>query len=399
MIRLHGRVRIRGTPRNEVLKVVTLEEFISGDIPSDRCALWYDGSVAVEKSRALEEVGWGVVLAGNGGAIPAHCASPVIEGVQGIDAIRPGAVVVVNAARQAINVVYRRGSRSNSLLVTERCNSYCIMCSQPPVEREEGGRVRQLTEIVELIDDAEAQLGLTGGEPTLLGDSLVDLLRACGHHLPTTHLHVLTNGRAFQDECFVNAIARVSQNVTWAIPVYSDAPEVHDYVVQRRGAYDETLRGLIHLGRLRQSVEIRVVLQREVVPRLRQLAHFITRNLSFVDHVAWMGLEPTGFARGNWNAIWIEPDEYKSELHDAVTELDCHGIRTSIYNLPLCVLPRSLWPFAAQSISDWKNEYRPACEGCSVRDRCCGFFGSVGEKHLPRAIRPVSHPADVVEVE
>jgi len=48
----------------------------------------------------------------------------------------------------------------------------------------------------------------------------------------------------------------------------------------------------------------------------------------------------------------------------------------SIYNLQLCLLPKSLWSFARRSISDYKNEYVEVCEGCSVRDHCAGMFTS-----------------------
>jgi His-Xaa-Ser system radical SAM maturase HxsC len=247
----------------------------------------------------------------------------------------------------------------------------------------------QLRAAVELIDRDETQLGITGGEPTLLGDGLFDLLRACNHHLPNTQLHVLTNGRLFSDDSLARAASSASTKVTWGIPLYSDAPEIHDFVVQRRGAFAETMAGLLNLGRSGQSIELRVVLQRAVVPRVRQLAHFIARNLTFVDHVAWMGLEPMGFARGNWNTIWIEPEEYVEALEDAIHVLSTHGMTTSIYNVPLCVLPSSLWPYARQSISDWKNDYRKECEGCAVRSECCGFFSSVRQQHLPRGIKPI----------
>jgi His-Xaa-Ser system radical SAM maturase HxsC len=263
------------------------------------------------------------------------------------------------------------------------------MCSQPPVDREDDDRLLQLRAAVELIDRDEAQLGITGGEPTLLGDGLFDLLRSCTHHLPNTHLHVLTNGRLFSKESLVRAASSACTKVTWGIPLYSDTPEIHDFVVQRRGAFAETMAGLLNLGRSGQSIELRVVLQRAVVPRVRQLAHFIARNLTFVDHVAWMGLEPMGFARGNWNTIWIEPEEYVEALEDAIHVLSTHGMTTSIYNVPLCVLPSSLWPYARQSISDWKNDYRKECEGCAVRAECCGFFSSVQQQHLPRGIKPI----------
>jgi len=78
----------------------------------------------------------------------------------------------------------------------------------------------------------------------------------------------------------------------------------------------------------------------------------------------------------NLDALWIDPVDYQAELHGAVTHLQRHGLNVSIYNHPLCVLDRRLWPVARKSISDWKNEYLAECDGCAARDQCGGFFAS-----------------------
>ena len=85
--------------------------------------------------------------------------------------------------------------------------------------------------------------------------------------------------------------------------------------------------------------------------------------------------------------LWIDPADYQVELKEAVRILDFAGIRTSIYNHQLCVLDRSLWPFAVKSISDWKNEYhRPvnhAQQKTNVRWVLC-FIGRSPEQRAPR---------------
>src|SRR4029077_5597279 len=81
---------------------------------------------------------------------------------------------------------------------------------------------------------------------------------------------------------------------------------------------------------------------------------WIARNLPFVDHVALMGLENTGFAIANDAMLWIDPIDYCDGLATAVDHLSAAGVNVSVYNLPKCVLPESVWPHALQSISDWK---------------------------------------------
>src|SRR4029453_139221 len=115
---------------------------------------------------------------------------------------------------------------------------------------------------------------------------------------------------------------------------------------------------------------------RQTIPRLNQLAYYLFRNFPFVAHVALMGLEPIGFARGNWELLWIDPIDYIETLEEATYFLANRGIPVSIYNLPLFLLPKSLWVFAKRSISDWKNMFIEPCRQCAGRERCCGLFAS-----------------------
>jgi hypothetical protein len=105
--------------------------------------------------------------------------------------------------------------------------------------------------------------------------------------------------------------------LVWGIPLYADNADSHDYIVQARGAFHETVRGLYALAASRQAIEIRVVLHRQTLPRLNQLAYYIFRNFSFVTHIALMGLEPIGFARGNRDILWIDPSDYRETLEEA----------------------------------------------------------------------------------
>jgi len=288
-----------------------------------------------------------------------------------------GDVVRVTPQTNAVRTVYRRRSGQNFILTTERCNNYCLMCSQPPKRDDDSWLVDDILRLLPLIDRSTPELTLTGGEPTLLGEQLFRILEACKSWLPETAIHILSNGRAFADASYARKYAAVAHHdVMVGIPLYSDIAGLHDYVVQADGAFDETIRGILNLKALGQRVEIRVVLHQQTYRRLPQLAEFIARNLRFVDQVALMGLEMTGFTRANLTDLWVDPISYQSELSDAVEHLTLHGVRVWIYNHQLCILSRELWPFARKSISDWKNEYMPECKGCSMMADCGGFFSS-----------------------
>ena len=288
-----------------------------------------------------------------------------------------GDVIRIEPDRGAIHAIYRRASRSNSLLVTERCNNYCVMCSQPPRNADDSWLIDELMQAIPLMSPDTAEIGITGGEPSMLGPRLVDLVRQLGDHLPGTAVHILSNGRGFASGDLARALAGVChRDLMMGIPLYADLPEDHDYVVQARGAFDETIRGILNLKRHGVRVELRFVIHAETYAGLPAFARFVARNLLFVDHVALMGLELVGFARANLEALWIDPLDYQRELGEAVATLDRAGLHVSIYNTPLCVLTSELHRFARASISDWKNTYMEECEGCALRMQCGGFFAS-----------------------
>lgn len=301
-----------------------------------------------------------------------------------------GDVVRAEPKKGKLRALYRSATANNTLMLTERCNNLCLMCSQPPKNVDDSWRIDEAIQVLKLAGRHTPEIILSGGEPSMLGDGLIRILRTARSHLPETAIHVLSNGRGFTDDELCRQYADVRHpDVMIGIPLYSDLSDLHDYVVQADGAFDETIRGILNLKRFGQRVEIRVVLHAQTIERLPDLARFISRNLTFVDHVALMGLEMTGFTLANLGELWIDPWDYQDQLADAVHQLDSARIRTSIYNHQLCTISRNLWPFARRSISDWKNEYLAECDACAVRSECGGFF-STATRRRSRHIRPVS---------
>ena len=300
-----------------------------------------------------------------------------------------GDVLRLEQDKGEITALFQNAARHNSFLLTERCNNYCLMCSQPPKDVHDDWIVKDIMDAVPLINRETQGIVLTGGEPTLLGDRLVSLVRQFKSYLPFTGLHVLTNGRSFTDLDYAKKFTTVDHaDLMFGIPIYSDIPDIHDYVVQADGAFDETVRGVLNLKRAGLKVEIRVVIHKQTYARLPELARFLARNLTFVDQVVLMGLEMTGFTRANLDSLWIDPLEYQPQLLEAVKILEANRMTVAVYNHQLCITDKELWRFAKQSISDWKNEYMPECEGCSVKKDCAGFFSSAKVRYSDH-IKPI----------
>jgi len=312
---------------------------------------------------------------------------PSVYSIPTFDHLVDGDIVVVNP-NGIINTLYRIKSDHNFLLFTERCNSNCLMCSQPPRDRDDIPYLYNIyKQLIPLIPKNCFELGITGGEPTLLGDLFFELLHLIKTELPETEVHCLSNGRAFAWGSFSERLGTMQfSRLMVGIPLYSDYYQVHDYIVQAKNAFNQTMQGLYNLAVQNQRIEIRVVLHKQSIPRLTRLAKYIYKNLPFVEHIAFMGLEYEGYTPHNIQELWIDPTDYMKELEEAVEFLSSKGMNVSIYNSQLCLMPQSLWKFNKKSISDWKNIYLDECSKCTMINECGGLFAS-GEKRHSKFIK------------
>jgi His-Xaa-Ser system radical SAM maturase HxsC len=389
---LHTRGVWSSSSISSIANVLELEEALAGHFPLASVMVDLRNSQFEIDLNALAQIGVAGIL-----STAPIVDSPllVLSSLNAAVVVASGDVIRIRPQGQ-ISVLFRRGANANSLFVTERCNSKCLMCSQPPRDEDDSWRVGEILQLIPLIDPALPVLGITGGEPTLLGFDLVRILSALATSLPTTSVHVLTNGRCFADAQFTNLFASARKQAIWAIPLYADTGDRHDFVVQAPGAFAETIHGLYELGEWQHRIEIRCVIHAQTTGRLVELAEFIYRNLSFVEHVAFMGLEPMGYARSNRDLLWVDPADYRQELQRAVWHLAERHMAVSIYNVPLCTLDRRFWPFASKSISDWKNIYATECAECAALEQCCGFFKSADASWRSRNLRPIpaieNHP-------
>jgi His-Xaa-Ser system radical SAM maturase HxsC len=263
------------------------------------------------------------------------------------------------------------------------------MCSQPPRDIDDHWILDEIRAALPLVDRETRSFAFTGGEPLLDWQEFIGVVKNCRDLLPNTSVHVLTNGRAFSNSAIVSEWASIEHpNLSVGIPIYSAIDHIHDYVVQARGAFDETVLGILKLKDKRQRVEVRVVLHAATAPRIKETCQWLARNLPFVDHVALMGLENTGFALANQDLLWIDPIDYADSLAEGVDILASAKVNVSVYNMQRCLLRKSVWPYAVQSISDWKNGYVEQCQECIEKPRCSGFFTS-GRPRQSRGISPI----------
>lgn len=306
---------------------------------------------------------------------------PILYSIKQFDKFVDGDIVLLEFNKNMGTILYERNSHTNAILVTEKCNNYCLSCPQPPKD-DSFNRTQFNKKLIRLMDKNTEYLGITGGEPTLMGDELLELINECKISLPKTHVHMLTNGRWYKNEKNVQKLAEIRHpKFSLGIPIFADTDKEHDYLMGAKNSLIQTIDGLYNLAKYRQSIEIRVVITKLNCERLPQIAEFIYQNFPFVAHIALMGMEPTGLAAKNIDELWVDPCDYMPKLEEATFYLSRRFMHVSIYNHQLCILPQNLWPFARQSISTWKNVYFSECKKCDIIGKCGGFFVSMEKKH------------------
>jgi hypothetical protein len=102
----------------------------------------------------------------------------------GFGYLAAGDVIAFDPGSRRFRVLFRRASKHNSFLVTERCNHYCLMCSQPPWNVKDGWIIDEIASCIDLIDPATESIGFTGGEPLLERGRFLELLVKMRDRLP-----------------------------------------------------------------------------------------------------------------------------------------------------------------------------------------------------------------------
>lgn len=286
-------------------------------------------------------------------------------------------VEIIN--NKMLRVLYRDDSEDNAIVVTNQCNSNCIMCPDSDAVRntKENPNIKKLLEQVRCIPDDTKHITITGGEPGLLKEDLLKLLEECKKCLPNTEFLLLTNGRIFSNTDFTNRVREsIPNDIRIAIPIYADNEKLHDEITRAKGSFRQAIIGIKKLIEKNIDVEIRIVVLKRNYQHLEYIANFIVREIPQVKIVNIMALEMTGNAYKNREQVWINFEKVKEYLYKACITIIKAGIITNLYNFPLCNLDERLYSIAHKSITDYKIRYKEQCEECLAKESCGGFFNS-----------------------
>ena len=217
------RLTTMGASRNFTDSIIGIVK--TSDVPADergKYVRFFSESESRNPSTGASLDGYRAILSHN--ELAGGINVPFTHRLRESDHIREGDIVALDGISGHVRSLYRPYELHHHLFVTERCNSNCLMCSQPPKDKDDVEALTQRNlELINLIQEPPPYLTITGGEPTLLGENLFKLISQLKTSMPTTELHMLTNGRTFAFPEYARSFAGIGHpNISLGIPLYSD---------------------------------------------------------------------------------------------------------------------------------------------------------------------------------
>jgi len=274
---------------------------------------------------------------------------------------------------------YKHNASDNALVLTLQCNSNCIMCpcSEQSRRNSQLCTIDELKEIIRYIPRSAPFITITGGEPTLLKNDFFELLSCLQYDFDRTNFLLLSNGRAFGDYQFTQRFVEcLPEHFRVGIPLYGFNESTHDSITRTPGSFKQAVIGIHNLLHYNIETEIRIVLTKQNINNIVDIAKYIIKYFRGVSCVNFMGLEMLGNAAKNKELVWLPYNEMFQKSKKAINLLITNGIDTQLYNFPLCSVDRSYWEICAKSISDYKIEYSDECNECELKKICGGVFDS-----------------------
>jgi His-Xaa-Ser system radical SAM maturase HxsC len=278
-----------------------------------------------------------------------------------------------------IRTLYQTETKESTLFITNKCNSNCIMCPDSELlrQKEDVYEYEKLYNLISLLPEDLRWLGVTGGEPTIIGKDLVKLLDYSFTRFFQLNIMLLTNGRTFSDANYSILFKHLSnKSLVIEIPIHGHTKEIHDIITQAPGSFEQTVRGIHNLLFIGVEVHIRIVVSKLNIVYLNDIVEYISTNFSKIEVVNIIGLEMLGNAYKNREKVWIDYNNQKPYIENCIIKCFEHGILPKIYNFPLCLIEKKYWSNYYRSITESKVHYATACSTCIYKQDCGGFFSS-----------------------
>lgn len=178
------------------------------------------------------------------------------------------------------------------------CNNNCRFCVQADKRKYGNRSTNQIKRILEKASQSYQIAVFTGGEPTIREDifDLVKYAQKLGFEI----IQIQSNGRMFAYQDFCQKMIRAGAN-EFALAIHGHLPQLHDYLTNSQGSFEQTYLGIKNLKELKQRVITNSVITK---PNYRHLPAIAELLISLrVDQYQFAFVHPSGNAAKNFDSV------------------------------------------------------------------------------------------------
>ena len=224
--------------------------------------------------------------------------------------------------------------KSFTLKLGFSCNNNCLSCSQANKARLGDLGTEEVKSLLESgRGDGCSLLVLTGGEPT----TRPDIIEICefARGLGFKQIVLQTNGRMLCYMGFCRKLVEAGVN-RYMFGICGPGAELHDFVSQCPGAFDQAIQGIKNLKELKQGITVNYIVNKlnyKGLPDAVELLVSLGVNKALFSFMSCMGN-----ARKNIDLLLPRMSEVEPYIHSALDKASEAGLAARACGYPFCFL-------------------------------------------------------------
>lgn len=284
------------------------------------------------------------------------------------------------------------------------CNENCLFCNAPRDSYPYPLNL-SINQIKKLIDNfaksRPERISITGGEPTLRPD--LERIIKYAAKKGIKDIEIQTNAILLANNKRIKIYKKAGLTIAF-VSLHASTPELNDYIVQRKGAFQCATEGIKNLLKNKVTTEINIVINSINYRNLPDFVSFVNENFPGIRLCL-------SVAQPHWNALknrFIIPDYDKISpyLKKAIVSAQKYGLNPTN---PFCGVPPCIgeWYNNLTSCMDFSTDLNfkirekekarnyaekikaPKCKKCCLNSACTGVWKEYPRIHGFSALRPI----------
>ena len=221
--------------------------------------------------------------------------------------------------------------------ITYRCINNCIFCIADSGQQHDDIGLEQFKKIVEEENIRDAEIILSGGEPTILPHFLEILDKA---NSTGSNIILMTNGRTLANEDYAFELLKNENLREIQIPVHG-TKNIHEQITRVKGSFEETMEGienLIKFKRENQKITVKIALSKLNYQQLPEVVQYVSERFPKINQFVFSSLKISEKCLREREKIIFPMNHVVPYLSDTLRYMETKNINVELDYLPPCII-------------------------------------------------------------